>query len=399
MVKKNIMMVMPVMKGGGAERVAAQLMNEFHRKGHNVRFLLTSSRGDEVIRTDLYPEIPLILLQEELEQKDEGVSSVLSRKLASTFCRFYETVGKPVPAGLARWAFMTQYGKEVKSLREIMKAEPDLTVIAFLQPSIPMAALAGQGLPNRMIFSERGNPQRLMKHRYGRKFIEKYYVQFSHGVFQTEDARAAYPSNISENGKVILNPVKEGLPEPYKGERNKYITTFCRISKQKNLMLLLEAFTILHGEHPDYKLKIIGDALNEEGKIVLKDLRRYVEQQELESQVVFIPFSSNVHLTILKDAMYVNSSDYEGISNAMLEAMAIGLPVVCTDCPIGGARATIKHEENGMLVPISDATALCNAMKKIIEDEALATCLAENGLELRKKLSVEQVANKWMELL
>ena len=69
--KKNIMMVMPVMKGGGAERVAAQLMNEFHRKGHNVRFLLTSSRSDEVIRTDLNDEIPLILLQEEIVHNKE----------------------------------------------------------------------------------------------------------------------------------------------------------------------------------------------------------------------------------------------------------------------------------------------------------------------------------------
>ena len=90
--------------------------------------------------------------------------------------------------------------------------------------------------------------------------------------------------------------------------------------------------------------------MNDEGKAVLVELKQFVKANQLDEVVSFLPFTSSVHQEIIADAMYVNSSDYEGISNAMLEAMAIGLPVICTDCPIGGAKAIIHDHENGLLV-------------------------------------------------
>lgn len=397
--KKKIMMVMPVMKGGGAERVAAQLMNEFHRKGHDLRFLLTSCRADEVIRTDLNEEIPLTLLQEEVSQIKNGIGTTLSGKLSSAFCRIYEAMGKNVPARIAHWSFMTQYGREVQYLRNLMRAEPDLTVVSFLQPSVPMVVIAGRGLPNRIIFSERGNPQRLMKHRYGRNFIETYYDQISSAVFQTKDARNTYPKNVADKGVLIANPLKPDLPTPYEGERNKIITTYCRISSEKNLMMLVGAFSLLHHEYPDYQLKITGGVNNEAGRVVKQQLEHRVMELNMRESVFFESFSANVHEDILQDAMYVNCSLYEGMSNAMLESMAIGLPTICTDCPIGGARAVILDGENGLLVPVNDVQALYEAMKRIVDNEELAKKLSHNGAKMRNDLSLEQIAEKWLELI
>ena len=107
----------------------------------------------------------------------------------------------------------------------------------------------------------------------------------------------------------------------------------------------------------------------------------------------------NVHEAVIKDAMYVNSSDYEGISNAMLEAMAIGMPVVCTDCPIGGAKATINNGENGLLVPIQNPEALASAMNRMIEDNELADKLSHNASQIREELSLDKITEKWMQLL
>lgn len=397
--KKKIMMIMPVMKGGGAERVAAQLMNEFHRKGCEVKFLLTSSGKEEVIRTDLKDEIPLVLLQEEIADEKISISSKVLRVLSSLLCKPYEMLGKAVPAKLAYISFISQCGREVRYIREQMKADPDLNVISFLQPSIPMTVLAGQGLSNKIVISERGNPERLMNHRYGRNFIEKYYDNVSAVVFQTKYAKGVYPKNISEKGVVISNPIKNDLPMPYARERNKYITTFCRISKQKNLPLLVRAFVKLHKEYPEYKLKIIGDTFNREGEEVKAVLEEMIMNYGIQSSVEFLPFMESVHSEIIEDAMYVNSSDYEGISNAMLEAMAIGLPVVCTDCPIGGAKATIENEVNGMLVPAGNVDAVYNAMKKIIENEKLSNKLSKNSVKLREQLSLEQIASKWLEII
>ena len=385
-------MVMPVMKGGGAERVASLLMNEFHRCGHEVEFALTSSTPEEVVRTDLSKEIPLSFLQEQGTRK--GL-----RVISSIICRIFEAFKMPVPAYAAYLSFISEYSSEIKQLHQKLKENPDMTVIAFLQPSIPMTVLAARGLPNRVIISERGNPERLMKKRYGEKFIQKYYTQIIAAVFQTREAQDAYPENVREKGVVISNPIKSDLPKPFIGVRNKNITTFCRISLQKNLPVLIEAYSILHKEYPEYKLRIIGDALNEEGKEVQRAIKEQIKQLELEDAVDLLPFSANVHNDIIEDFMYVNSSDYEGISIAMLEAMAIGMPVVCTDCPIGGAHATIQNEVNGLLVPVGDAQVMYLAMKQIIEDEELAPRLSSNAAKLRETLSLENIAKQWMELL
>ncbi len=398
---RKVLMVIPHMVGGGAERVAAQIINKMNSKGFDTRFLLTSAKKNEVVRSDLNEKTELILLTEEMKPETafEKMRYLPSRFLSSLFGKLYEKADKYVPAMIGKMTIEWQYHREISYIRQLMLKNPDMAVIAFLQPAIPIVMLAAKGLKNKIILSERCDPNRLMKKRYGKNFIGKYYINADVMVFQTEDAKAVYPDCVSEKGVVISNPIKDNLPQPYHGERNKNITTFCRISKQKNLPVLIEAFSKLHKEHPDYILRIIGDAPNKEGEEVLAFITNQIEELKLSNNVKIEPFMKNVHENIIKDAMYVSSSDYEGISNAMLEAMAIGMPVVCTDCPIGGAKATINDGENGLLVPIKDAEALYKGMKKVIEDKALADKLSYNAAKLRDELSLDKITDKWIGLL
>ena len=398
---KDVLMVLPHMVGGGAERVASLLVNSFQDNHIRASVVLTSDKSEDVVRCDLKEDIPLILLQESMKSESVGekIKFLPAKIISKILCRIYEKLGKTVPSYLAYLSMIWQYHREIHAIREMMCEKPEMTVVVFLQPAIPIVLLAVRDLPNKVIISERCDPNRLMKKRYGKAFIEKYYERANAAVFQTEEAKAVYPANVSKKGCVIFNPLKDKLPEPFQGCRNHVITTFCRISEQKNLPILLEAFYLLHKDYPEYQLKIIGDAPNEEGKRVVDDIKKRIEELDLEGKVSLLPFSKNVHEEILEDAMYVNSSDYEGISNAMLEAMAIGMPVVCTDCPIGGAHATIQHEVNGMLVPVRDAQAMYLAMKKIIEDEELARRISSNAAKLRETLSLENIAKQWMELL
>lgn len=398
--KKQVLMVMPVLKGGGAERVASILTNEFYKNGYDCEFLLASCKNDEVINRDLDENIPLLNLRDYFENTvlSEVFYSVL-RVFSSILCKPFERIKKTVPVSFSYLSFVSNYHKEIKAFEKILKSRPDATVIAFLQPSIPIVLLAGRKTKNRIIISERGDANRLIKHRYGYKFIKKYYERADKAVFQTVDAQDVYPKNIASKGTVIFNPIKENLPERYTGERNKNITTFCRISYQKNLPLLVEAFSELHKAYKDYRLRIIGNTSNADDEKALNETKTLISKLGLDEFVDFETFSLNVHEKIIKDAVYVNSSDYEGMSNAMLEALAIGMPIVCTDCPVGGAKAIIKNGENGLLVPMKDKKSLAEALCKIIGDKELSQRLSANAVTIKDELSLSNIAKKWMELI
>ena len=163
--------------------------------------------------------------------------------------------------------------------------------------------------------------------------------------------------------------------------------------------MLVQAFADVHKEFSDYRLKIIGEPQNNDDRAHLGETKALADKLGITEYIDFMPFSAQVHDLIIRDAMYVNSSDYEGMSNAMLEAMAIGMPVICTDCPIGGANAVIKNNENGILTEVGNAKEMCEAMKKIASDKEFSDKISKNAAQIRYELSLENTAKKWMELL
>ena len=398
--KKQLMFIMPVMKSGGAEKVAALLLNEFNKNGYKCELVLTNSDRNEIIDRGLDSDVKLTVLRESFPKNGflKKLFITAFRLFASLICKIPEALGKKVSANLARLSFKAQYYDELNALRKVFEAKPDASILSFLQPSIPLTLLAAEDLPNKVVVSERADPYRLLKKRYGYNFIKKYYQRADAVVFQTNDAKAAYPDNISAKGTVIFNPINDKLPEPYFGEREKYVTTFCRVSRQKNLPVLVEAFAEFHKEFSDYRLKIIGEPQNDDDRASLAETKALADKLGITNHIDFLPFSAQVHDLIICDAMYVNSSDYEGMSNAMLEAMAIGMPVVCTDCPIGGAKAVIENGRNGMLAKVGDPEDFADAIIKVLSNKELAESLSMNAAKIRNELSLENISKKWMEL-
>ena len=97
--------------------------------------------------------------------------------------------------------------------------------------------------------------------------------------------------------------------------------------------------------------------------------------------------------------MFVSSSDHEGLSNSMLEAMAIGLPTVCTDCPCGGARMVIEDRENGILTPVGDKDALYRAMCEVIDNDVLRNKISENALRVKESYSLDKILGEWKSII
>ena len=199
--------------------------------------------------------------------------------------------------------------------------------------------------------------------------------------------------SIQKKGIIIPNPINGNLPERYFGERKKEIVTSCRLHPQKNLKMMIDAFKLLADSYPEYKLIIYGQGVLED------ELRKYISLLNLNNKVFLPGFEKNVMKKIVDSKMFVSSSDYEGISNSMLEAMGMGLPVVVTDCPIGGARMMITNNQNGILVPVGDTLALYNGMKKIIEDDEFAELLSNNAYKIRELYPLEKIAKKWIDIM
>lgn len=277
----------------------------------------------------------------------------------------------------------------IRLLRGEFVKSPDAVIISFEYFINMQVILAALGLKNRIIVSERNDPARV-----GGEFPTNILRNVLYNlcdvlVCQTPDAKSYFPKRIRERAFVIPNPIKGGLPEVWNGIRTHEIVNFCRLERQKNLPLLIDAFEKIHAVHTDYSLHIYGDGTEKE------NLKQYIVSKNLQDYAFIHSPIDNIHERILKCAMFVSSSDYEGLSNSMLEAMAIGLPTICTDCPCGGARMVINTGENGILVPVGDSNALYSAMNDVITSIDYSKKISRNASEIRKILHINTIVNEW----
>ncbi len=349
---KSLFFVTPNLANGGAERVTAILAGELAKMGNAVTVVYMKD-GDTV-----YP-----------------VHHLVQRKQL-----------------FARGSRFGRIVKKVWRLRQLMKRHPDATFVAMLPFETLYAFFASRGLRCRVVYSLRNDPNSMNSTRD--RFIMKVIYPRADGiVFQTEDARNFFPERVQKRGTVIANPLVGTLPERYDGQRFHEIVTVGRLTKQKNYPLLLRAFANVHLLHKDWKLRIFGQG-------ELRDmLERLCEQLDIAESVEFCGFVPDVVQQIRQSGIFVMASDYEGISNAMLEALATGVPCVCTDCPIGGARMMIRDHENGMLVPTGDEAAMTRALLELIEHPELARRLSEQSVRVRAALSADIIAEKWKGIL
>lgn len=212
-------------------------------------------------------------------------------------------------------------------------------------------------------------------------------------VFQTPDAKAYFGQKIQNHGVIIPNPISSNLPFWNRESHRKEIIAVGRLSEQKNFSMLVKAFAAFSKNHPEYCLTICG-----EGKKKI-ELMQIAKEQNIIDKVNFPGFITNVHERMTNAEMYVSTSVYEGISNSMLEALAIGIPTVCTDCPVGGARMFINNNSNGYLVKVGDVTALTECLNKIADDKEKQKEFSLKSIEIRQELDVNKICGMWEALI
>lgn len=349
---KRIAVIAHGLSGGGAERVAALVANYFAQNNYDVLFVACYNNKREYV---LDERIKYVFLK---TKSENGTLCMIER------------------------SFLLK--------KQVKKFKADAAFSFITNELIPLVLSRIPVIP-----SLRMDP----------KYIEKYYLRkkirlfvYHHAkniIFQTEDARDYFDSSIRKKGVVIGNPIKDNLPYWKEEGHRKVFVTACRISKQKNIPMLINSFSEFHKTHSDYKLEIYGDGEPESYKQEMED---YCKKIKADSFIHFMGHTSEIHSIMSGCEAFFLTSDCEGLSNSMLEALAIGIPSVCTDCPPGGAKIYMK-DGAGILIDVGDEKALTKAMCSIAESEQLRKELSEKEKYVRQVLQKDAVCRKWEELI
>lgn len=349
---------------GGAERVVSVLARHFAKDGYET-IIVTLWRADEEYE-----------LAEEVRRINLGDN------------RNLENTGR---IALAVGRFM--------GLRKIICREnPDL-VISFCNKANFRCSYSMLGIKIPLLVSVRNDPR-------------IYYLPYKHGVrrmerkaagcvFQTNDAMNCFDEKFQQKSRVIWNPLDDKYLAVSNSinsikERSKYIVNVGRISAQKNQILLLRAFRKIMTKIPEYELRIYGEEDEAGAKKILCD---YVHQNGMQDRVRFMGQSSHLEKEIRDASLFVLSSDYEGLPNALIEAMALGIPVISTDCPCGGPGELIEDGVSGCLVSVGDEDKLADAMLKLLTNSALAEEMGKNGTKILEKVSPDKIYRKWRDFV
>ncbi len=343
----KIVFIIPNMTGGGTERVISLLANEYISRGMEVAVMMFA--GEECAY-----------------RLADGVE---------LFCVSEQSHGK-----------LSVQIKRLARMRRYFKRNRDCLIYSFSVMGTIFGALSTLGLGIRMFVSERNDPRQGLQG----PLRDWAYGRAAAIAVQTRECVRYFPKKLQKRMTVIPNPVDPSIPEPFRGVRKRSVVFVGRLHRQKNPELLLQAFSDFQKEYPDYVLEIYGKGELEE------TLKKNTAEMGLGERVIWHGFCPDVRKRIADAGMYVLSSDFEGISNSMLEAMAMGIPVIATDCPIGGCAEYIQNGKNGLLVPVGDRKAMADAMKRLAEDQGLAASVSENGSRIREEFPIRVIADQML---
>ncbi len=272
--------------------------------------------------------------------------------------------------------------------RRISDVNPDV-IIAFGNTEKLMAIGAAFGRKIKVIISERQDPFHYAPRKKRNMWMR--YRLADGCVFQTEGAAKYFPTGVQKRAVVIPNFIsqeKRGfIPIEKKG---KIISFSARFElKQKRQDIMIEAFSLVHRDFPEWKLVFYGDGEDQ------KCIEEMVKEKGLQESVIFAGKVSNILDKIYESAIFAISSAYEGIPNALLEAMGLGVPCVSTDCSPGGARLLVNNNENGMLVPVNDPNALAEAIKYLIMNPDVANAMGKKAMAILDQYEPTIILKYW----
>lgn len=350
--KKKVAFIIQSLYGGGAERVVSVLSNALVENGVSVSLILYQRKEKEYL---LDPRVQI----EEL----------------------------PPQVGKNPFAKHMGYIHEIGKVLE--KIQPDV-VVPFLAIPVVHTFYATRGKSYKVLATVRNNPRQYPAQRWLRT-LSNYCTKNADGIIYQTEEQIQYFKGIN-NYFVLHNPVNpEMLNQSYVYKKEiDCIATFGRLSAQKNHQLLVKAFSKIAEEFPKISLRIYGDGEEK------KALQLLINNLKLEDRVHLMGNTKNVKEKLSETDIFVLSSDYEGLPNALLEAMAVGVPCIATECPTG-PKDLIDNEKNGLLIPCNDLEKMEAALRRLILSYTLREKLGVAGKKrILDEYTIDNIINKFV---
>lgn len=344
---------------GGAERVLVNLANAFCNNGYDVTFITRYRNNDEY---------------------------TLDRKI-------FRIVISEYVDRLSKYK-MISVVKDIFFIRGICKKYNINVLISFMANNNFRAILSSLYVC-KCIISVRNDPRQEYYSRVLKIIAGILYPFADRYVFQTKAQMEYFPQKYWHRSSIIYNPVSDYF---YRDRctnnlERTGIVAVGRLEAQKNHQMLIESYMKLCERGIHEKLYIYGDgSLREE-------LKEIVSRSKLNEKIFFMGNVGDIKEKIKKAKLFVMSSDYEGMPNALMEALAIGIPVVCTDCPIGGPRELVHNGINGFLCKTKDVDDLAVKMEEVIKSQYLQETFSQNAMKYAGLFHEKEIFNQWEKLI
>lgn len=272
-------------------------------------------------------------------------------------------------------------------LRKIIKnIQPDICV-SFMQGGNIRLSLACMRLEQKYILSVRNDPKKEYPNAIMQRLVRYWFDSADGVVFQTEDAKNFFCKSIQKKSRIIYNPVSDQFFSNAVSNDTKGIVAFGRLVEQKNFSLLIKAYAIV-ADRIDDDLYIYGEGPLE------KRLYEIINSSGLANRIHLMGRTNHVPEILKTAKVFALSSDFEGMPNALLEAVCMLVPVVSTDCPCGGPKE-ICSNKCGLLSPVGDVESFANNLYRVSENKQLRDQLIKKCIEQRTMFSNDSVLKKW----
>lgn len=275
--------------------------------------------------------------------------------------------------------------------KEFSNIEPDI-IISFFNKT-QLYAYLSKPKKTVLIGSERCNVLELS---FYEKLFSKAIAKKCDGfIFQTERVKKYYPKKVRKNSTVIYNAIsnQKAIDASKKNYlKENIITAMGRLNSQKGFDILIKSFKKVVSEFPNYKLLIYGEGEERE------KLQSLINSLSLENNVKLCGNDKDAIYTVAKSKIFVLSSRFEGMPNALIEAMATGTACISTDCDFG-PRELIENNHNGILVPIDDEKVLAEKIIYLLKNDITREDLGNNAKSILTKLDSETIYKKYYDYL